>query len=168
MQSFASSEQQRYPETSHPEQRSPRRPETKDLRLFSLLSFFFLRGLATLGFETRGSHVMEIVRTDPEDCVLNVIARRTGLDASRISMESRLLHDLGLNGDDATEAIQEISDKCSINIEGFDATQYFCGEPTLLSLLWFLRSQRRNRKSEKRPITVGQLVEAARRGCLSS
>ena len=107
---------------------------------------------------------MEIVRTDAEDCVLNVIARKTGLDANKISMESRILHDLGLDGDDAIEAIQEISDKCLMDMAGFDATQYFCSEPTLLSLLWFLPSQKRNRISEKRAITVGQLVEAAQRG----
>jgi len=108
------------------------------------------------------------MQTNAEDCVLNVLARKTGSDANKISMESRLLHDLGLDGDDAIEAIQEISDKCSMDIAGFDAKQYFCGEPTLLSLLWFLPSQKRNRISEKRPITVGQLVEAARRGCLRS
>jgi acyl carrier protein len=135
--------------------------------LFLLLPFFFLRGHAehVLVNSLRG-HVMEIVRADAERCVLNVLARKTGADANKISMESRLLHDLGLDGDDAIEAIQEISDKCSIDIAGFSPTEYFRSEPSLLSLLWFLPSQKRDRLSEKRPITVRQLIDAARKGYL--
>ena len=103
---------------------------------------------------------------NPAECVLEVLARKSGLDAKQISMESRLLHDLGIDGDDATEAIDEISRRCLMDISGFDPTQYFRSEPTLLTFLWFLPSQQRDRIDKKRPLTVGALVEAARSGSL--
>jgi hypothetical protein len=106
--------------------------------------------------------------TNADDCVLKVLTRKSGLSADQISMESRLLQDIGLDGDDAMEAIQEISMKCSMDISNFDFTQYFRSEPSLLSLLWFLPSHKKNRINEKCTITVGQLIDAARKGYLGT
>ena len=103
---------------------------------------------------------------DIANIVLQVISKTIGMGVREITMESRVLHDLGLDGDDAIEAIQEISRKCSMDISEFNFETYFRSEPTLLTLLWFLPSQRRNRLDKKQPLTVGALIAAARSGSL--
>jgi len=105
---------------------------------------------------------------DPKDCVLRVLARRTGLDPGQINSASRLLHDLHIDGDDAVDVILEVSKRCSMDVSEFDSSQYFRPEPSLLSLLWFLPFQRRNQMSKKRPLTVGELIDAASQGKLRS
>jgi acyl carrier protein len=109
-----------------------------------------------------------LMQSDPANRALKLIAEKVAMDPNQISMDSRLLHDLGIDGDDATELLWDISQICGVDISGFGAAQYFRGEPTLLSLFWFLPSQKRNRIRGKRSITVGKLVEAAKTGCLHS
>lgn len=106
------------------------------------------------------------MQSDPHEFVLSVLARRTGLNREQIGLDSRLTQDLHLDGDDAIDTLLEISRKCSMDLSGFDSTSFFRSEPSLLSLLWFLPSQKRNRESEKRSITVRELIEAARQGRL--
>lgn len=100
--------------------------------------------------------------TDPREIVVAVIARRAGVSPEQVSPESRLLQDLHIDGDDAVDTILEIANKCSVDLSGFDASVYFRSEPSLVSLLPFLQSRRRNRVDQKRPLTVGELIEAAR------
>lgn len=98
---------------------------------------------------------------DPREVVLAVIARRAGVSPEQVRPESRLLQDLHIDGDDAVDTILEIAKECSVDLSGFDASVYFRSEPSLLSLVPFLPSQRRNRVDQKRPLTVGELIEAA-------
>gem|GEM_PF-3742690 len=85
----------------------------------------------------------------------------------QVTVDARLVEDLKLDGDDAVYALLEISKKCSMDVSGFDSTRYFRSEPTLLSLLPFLPSQKK-RAEPKQPLTVGTLIEAARNGRLQS
>ncbi len=103
----------------------------------------------------------------PEEEVVSVLVRRTGLSPERMTPEARLVQDLGLDGDDAVDALLEISDKCSMDISGFEPSLYFRSEPTLLSLFPFLPSQKK-RASPKQTLTVGELTHAARQGRLQS
>lgn len=102
-----------------------------------------------------------------EKCVIAILARRSRLAKDQVTPESRLVEDLKLNGDDAVDALLEISKECSMDVSGFDSTRYFRSEPTLLSLLPFLPSQKK-RTEPKEPLTVGELIEAAHRGSLQS
>ncbi len=99
---------------------------------------------------------------DFRECVIAVIARKAGVAPEQVSLSAKLVQDLHIDGDDAVDAILEISKRCSIDVSGFDASKYFRSEPSLLSLLPFLPSQKRDRLEQKRPLTVGELVEAAR------
>ena len=105
-------------------------------------------------------------RMDPRDVVISVIARQAGIPPDQVGLDARLLHDLHIDGDDAIDAILEISKRWSVDVSGFDASRYFRSEPSLLSLFPFLPSQRRERLDQKRPLTVRELVEAARNGKL--
>ena len=102
---------------------------------------------------------------NPEEQVVSVLARRSGVAKGKVTLETRLVEDLGLNGDDAVGAILEICNTYPMDISGFDSSLDFRSEPTLLSLLWFLPSQKKER-TKKQTITVGNLVDAARRGRL--
>ena len=77
------------------------------------------------------------------------------------------MQDLNLDGDDAVDALLEISKKCSMDISGFETSRYFRSEPTLLSLFRFLRSERKL-GTPKQTLTVGELTRAAREGRLQS
>jgi acyl carrier protein len=99
--------------------------------------------------------------------VISILARRSGVAKEKLTAETRLVEDLMLDGDDAVDALLEISEECSLDVSGFDASRYFHSEPTLLSLFSFL-SSRKSRIVPKQPLTVGELMESARSGRLSS
>ena len=101
------------------------------------------------------------MQQDAEECVVSVIARRSGLDRSRICSEARLVQDLKLDGDDAIDTLLEIAKQFDMDMTGFDAGLYFRSEPNLLSIF-------RSKRVPKKEITVGQLVDAARHGRLTS
>jgi hypothetical protein len=100
-----------------------------------------------------------------EEQVVAVLARRSGLAKEKVKPDARLVQDLKLDGDDALDAVLEISEKCAMDVSGFDSSRYFRSEPTLLTLLPFLPSQRRDSET-KQPLTVAELIEAARSGKL--
>ena len=104
---------------------------------------------------------------NPEEQVVSVLARRSGVAKEQVTLETRLVEDLKLDGDDAVDALLEISKECSMDVSGFDSSLYFRSEPTLLSLFRFLPSQKK-RAMPKQTITVGELVDAAHRGRLQS
>jgi acyl carrier protein len=104
---------------------------------------------------------------DAKEQVLSILARKVGIDPASISSDMRLLQDLRLDGDDAVEAILEISKTCSMDVSNFNSSLYFGSEPSLLSLVKLPWRQKKNRESA-RSLTVGQLIEAARAGRLAS
>lgn len=101
------------------------------------------------------------MQIDAEECVLSVLSRRSGLDRSNILDGSRLVQDLKLDGDDAIDALIEISKQCGMEIGEFDSSLYFRSEPSLLSIF-------QSKRPPQREITVGQVVAAARQGHLTS
>lgn len=101
------------------------------------------------------------MQMDAEERVFSVLARRSGLERSQISNRSRLVQDLKLDGDDAIDALLEISKQCGMEINGFDSSLYFRSEPNILSIF-------RSKRAPEREMTVGQVVTAARQGQLTS
>ena len=96
------------------------------------------------------------MKTATEELVISVIARRSGRRADEISHDTRLLQDLKLDGDDAVDALLEISKNSSLNLDGFDVDKYFNPEPNILSIL--------RPKKQKEELTVGQIISAAHLG----
>jgi len=103
---------------------------------------------------------------NPKDRVLEILARKTGLNPAQINLDARLPQDLKIDGDDAADAIWEISTTCDVDVSGFDCSRYFRSEPSLLSFLWFLPSQKRDRASNKASLTVKDLLDAVVKGRL--
>jgi hypothetical protein len=103
---------------------------------------------------------------DPTNFVIRAILDQSRLKPDQIYLNARLLHDLGIDGDDGTELILNISKRFPMDLSGYDESQYFCNEPTILDWLWFLPYHMQNRPSAKRPLTVQQLIDAVIKGKL--
>ena len=111
----------------------------------------------------RVPRTVRLMQRDPEIVrkVRELVARKTGLPEERISPEARLLHDLGVEGDDAEELLVEFCDEFRVDITDIKVSKYFSDESSVASSLWFLRSSIEARLREKEPLTVDQLVIAA-------
>ncbi len=89
------------------------------------------------------------------DAIVAVVSKRTGAKADLISTGSRLREDLGLDGDDADEALWDLNTHYGIDLfESFDFSTYFYGEPTLANLF--------GRTAPRQSLTVGELANFVR------
>lgn len=97
------------------------------------------------------------MKPDVKEQVISILSIKSGVDKDVISINSSLVQDLKLDGDDAVDAIIEISKTFKVNVSEFDASQYFNPEPNILSVFSSKRVARKN-------VTVGQIIDGARRG----
>lgn len=65
--------------------------------------------------------------------VCDLVAAESGVARDRLTTETRLLHDLGIFGDDAELLILRFAKEFEVNLSGFRFDQYFYGEPNLFS-----------------------------------
>ena len=93
--------------------------------------------------------------------VAGMVAKKCGLKQPQVRPDSRLLHDLNIDGDDAAELIQEICTHFSINMGGFVFDEFFGSEGRFFNPFWFLRRNSSRHLKNKRPLTVGQIAAAA-------
>jgi len=100
---------------------------------------------------------------DHQQVVFDIISRKTGIPISKLSLQQRLLQDLGIDGDDAAEVFIELSKVCAINLDTLQLEKYFRPEPNLFSVLR-LPSSRRAELEEKLPVTIADLIHALDRG----
>jgi acyl carrier protein len=91
-----------------------------------------------------------------EEWPIALLARCSGLEPGRISSDSRLVQDLQLDGDDATDALLEISKRYGMEFAGFDPSLYFRPEPNLFSIF-------RKKHVPERELRVGELVTFLRK-----
>lgn len=98
------------------------------------------------------------------DEVRMLICRKTGLEPEAVRPESRLLHDLGVTGDDAAELIDEFAQTFSVDMSSFQFQCYFTGEPSFSHALWMLGIKDKPIWSGKLPLTVARLIDAASAG----
>ncbi|MET2826389.1 DUF1493 family protein [Mesorhizobium shangrilense] len=110
------------------------------------------------------------MQADVEGRVFSIVVRISGLSRDLMTTQSRLVQDLKLDGDDAIDVLLEVSKEFSMDVSGFDPSKYFHSEPTILSVLPTILELLHMRAAPMRPrneMTIGQLIEAARRGRLS-
>jgi hypothetical protein len=75
----------------------------------------------------------DIVFVDIQGRVNELVAAKTGLPIRELQPQCRLLHDLGICGDDAAELLTELATEFNIDMTGFTFNQFFPGEPHLLN-----------------------------------
>jgi hypothetical protein len=94
--------------------------------------------------------------------ILEIVARKAGTDPSKLTVKTRLLHDLGLYGDDAEELLAEIRNSLHVDFSDFAFERYFFPEA---APIWILpRFLRERATAKKEPLTVEALAEAAKAG----
>jgi hypothetical protein len=95
--------------------------------------------------------------------VKQFVADETGGKADHLKLTTRLLHDLGVDGDDGPEYMQAFAECFDVNLSQFEANRHF-GPEAGCNPIFYVYSVLFARDRPKRvPITIRDLVEAARR-----
>jgi acyl carrier protein len=92
--------------------------------------------------------------------VVSILSRRARVEPSEVKPTSSLVQDLGLDGDDAVDAILEIARYCDTDLSSFNGELYFASEPSLSSIF--------RPKPEKINLTVGEIVSGVEVGKLGT
>ena len=108
-------------------------------------------------------HMRETIR----DEVVGMVAAAAALEPGAIQPEMRLLHDLGLFGDDAEELLASIQARFRIDLTQFEFDRYFYGEPHLFAWAALRSNVIGFMHSSKQPLTVDLLIRAAETGVLT-
>jgi hypothetical protein len=91
--------------------------------------------------------------------VVETIADQTRCHRSRLRLQTDLW-DIGVDGDDARDLLLRLSDEFEINLENMQFHRHFGPEGT--NLLAVLLPGWRRWRRERIPVTIADLVEAAR------
>jgi hypothetical protein len=89
------------------------------------------------------------------------VAERMGIPVEQINPDSRLLHDLRIDGDDADELLEEFFRRFDVHRGRFDFSRFFNGEAGIEQMI-ALFTRDRSRLLEREPLRVSDLVNAAR------
>ena len=94
------------------------------------------------------------------------IAEQVSVEPERLRASTRLLHDLGMDGDDASEFLQAFAQRLGVDLSRFEFSRHFgpeggCNPFAPLHGLVFGRKQ-----LKMVPITIADLVEAAQQNKL--
>ena len=98
--------------------------------------------------------------------VREFVSDELGVPAARIKPETRLLHDLGVDGNDAGDLLQHFSARFHVDLSAFHFSSHFgpeAGWNPLHCFYCFLFARGRQRDI---PITIQDLAEAADTGVL--
>lgn len=99
--------------------------------------------------------------SDIHEMLIRLITSETGFSKNKISLETRLYHDIGLDGEDAEEFIEAFSEAFDVDMNGFEFYRYFNKEGLdSLALFGSLFKAKRNQKPLDE-ITVEMLEHAA-------
>jgi hypothetical protein len=97
--------------------------------------------------------------------VREFVSVEIGVPAARIKPESRLLHDLGVDGDDAGDLLQHFSARFHVDISAFQFSRHFGPEAGWNPLYFIYRCLfARRREPDDLPVTIQDLAEAAEAG----
>ena len=89
-----------------------------------------------------------------------LVSSLSGVPVSRLTANTRLLQDMGIDGDDARELMCAFSTEFSVDLAGLSFGKYFNAEPSLADPLWFL-PWRRKKRMARQALTLDHLVEVA-------
>ena len=97
--------------------------------------------------------------------VREFVSAEIGVPVARLKTESRLLHDLGVDGDDASDLFQHFSARFHVDISAFQFSRHF-GPEAGWSPLYFIYSRlfTRHRAQDDLPLTIQDLAEAVEAG----
>jgi Protein of unknown function (DUF1493) len=114
------------------------------------------------------SAIMNNNAKDVEAFVVSVLSRRSGVRASDIHLSMYLQKDLLLTGDDATDALSEISRATGMTVSTFNPNRHFKPEPTLRSLVSKLRFRPVPESEPLLDLTIRDILDAVISGHLTT
>jgi hypothetical protein len=94
------------------------------------------------------------------DQVMEMIADRTQCNRSKLRPEADLFLDLGVDGDDAEDLLHRFREGLGVNLEALQFGRHF--GPEAFNPLVFLLPGWWRSKRQRIPVTIADLVEAAR------
>lgn len=108
------------------------------------------------------------------DEIRRLVTEKTNYPSSRIKPTTRLAHDLGIDGDDAFELLEEFGERYHVSFNDFVFLDYFCWEgynpffPIVMACLSLVsprfRFVRHDAERREREITIAHLVQCAQAG----
>ena len=101
------------------------------------------------------------MKAETLQAVSQFVSEELGVPATRIKPETRLLHDLGVDGDDAGDLLQHFSARFHVDLSAFRFSWHFgpeAGWSPLYFLYCFFFARGRHRDL---PVTIQDLAEAA-------
>ncbi len=101
--------------------------------------------------------------TQLESDVIEIVAEESGRQKSQVSLDSTLLDDLGVDGDDAWELLERLHERYKVNFSEFEFMRHFRNEPCFKGPIYLFRKLKypdEHIAAGKIPITVAALVAA--------
>ena len=95
--------------------------------------------------------------------VRDFLCEQWGVQLERLTPSTRLLHDLGIDGDDAVEILMEFEERFHVDLSSFSFGDHF-GSELDAGPRWVVRKLLGGDEVGKLPITLQDLVDAANRG----
>ena len=103
------------------------------------------------------------------DRVVAFVAKERAVRADRLTPETTLFGDLGTDGDDGIELLEDFAREFQVEMSGCDASRYFGSEglPPWFLICWIILAFRRGTSEERarlQPIRIADLVRSAELG----
>jgi len=97
--------------------------------------------------------------------VKNFISEFWKVDKSKLHKETRILQDLGIDGDDAKEFIMSFANNFNIDSNGFEFDKCFGPEAGFDPFSWVCSKFTKNNNEKVQEISIQKLVEVIEKGC---
>lgn len=95
-----------------------------------------------------------------EQEVIEFVARKTGKSRAKITRE-KTLYDLGIDGDDAVELIDELCTRYQVPVEGVDLRKYIGPEGAFTVADHVFNAVARRGSSERKELKISDLIKTA-------
>ena len=99
--------------------------------------------------------------------VIDLISDHTGIKKSKLTEESTLGRDIGLDGDDAVELFEKLKNKFDVDFSALNMDEYFAPEHDLWGMKNLFNKLFRKEKfidREEKEIRISDIVNAIKKG----
>ena len=97
-----------------------------------------------------------------EEQVKLFVAQQTEFKIDKISLSTELGKDLGIDGDDAVELLENFSEKFQVDLSTFEFDKYFGMESGLNPVMWLISMLFGSSVYDLEPLTIQDLVDSAK------
>ena len=100
--------------------------------------------------------------------IIQFVSEETRVPAKKLNLETRLFHDIGLDGEDARELLDKFSYQFNVDISDLEFDMYFGPEAGFNPFSFLLSMLFGKKKKIKKELTIMDLVNAAKNKTLST